>query len=735
MPDLLLELLCEEIPARMQRRAADQLRDRVTGELAEAGLPYEGAKAFVTPRRLALTVHGLPAASPDRRQERRGPRVGAPNKAVEGFVRGAGLASIDDAVIVSDPKKGDFYTAVTEHPGQPAQEVIAGFMPGLIRSFAWPKSMRWGAASADSGSLAWVRPLHSILCVFGPETSDTDVVLFDVGGISSARTTRGHRFMAPEAIEVRRFDDYAASLERAKVVLDPDRRKEIILTDARNQALALGLELIEDDPLAEEVTGLVEWPVVMTGAFDEAYLEMPHEVIRTTIRTHQKCFALSRPDAAPNANEIIRNVGREGGTPALANRFVLVANLEAPDGGAAIVAGNERVISARLADARYFWDTDRKTPLADRLPALDDITFHEKLGSQGRRVRRIMALAREIAPVVMTDPDKAERAAMLAKADLVTEMVGEFPELQGLIGRYYALDQGEDSAVAAAIEDHYRPVGRSDGVPDDLVAVAVALADKLDMLAGFWAIGETPTGSKDPYALRRAALGVIRLVVDNSIRLSLMERLRPHQARIAASLAEAAAADDGAVTPETEPEAETADYLADLLDFFADRLKVQLRDSGARHDLVEAIFALGGQDDLLIIVRRVDALGRFLETEDGASLLAGYRRAINIVEDEAKKSGQTFDGEVDPGLLQEPAERALHEAIAAAGGEVAAAIGIEDYAAAMQALARLRGPVDSFFDQVLVNAEDEAIRANRLRLLNTMRAVTLAVADFSRIGG
>ncbi len=706
MPDLLIELFGEEIPARMQARGADQLQKRVTDKLVEAGLVYEGARAFATPRRLTLSVHGVPARSPDQREERKGPRVGAPDKAVEGFLRAAGLSSIDDAQVVADEKKGDYYVAVVEKPGQAAEDVIAGFMPDILRGFTWPKSMRWGPASAEPGSLTWVRPLHAILCVFGPEASETSVVPFEVDGLTAGRTTFGHRFMAPDAIEVRRLDDYLAALEAAHVVVDQDRRRDIILTEVRNRALALGLELVEDDALADEVTGLVEWPVVMIGTFDEAFLDLPEEVIRTTIRSHQKCFALRRSET--------------GNGPVLANRFALVANLDASDGGAAVVAGNERVIRARLADARFFWDTDRRTPLEDRVAALDAVTFHDKLGSQGERVRRITALARDIAPMVFADEAQVERAARLAKADLVTEMVGEFPELQGFMGRTYAHLQGEDEAVAAAIEEHYRPVGPTDSVPDDAVAVTVALADKLDMLAGFWAIDETPTGSKDPFALRRAALGVIRLVTENALRLPLNKLLRPHLGRIASDHASASASDE---------------VLMDLLDFFADRLKVQLRERGARHDLVAAVFALGGQDDLLLVVRRVEALGAFLATDDGASLLAGYRRAVSILREEEKKSGTAFDQPVDPGLLQEPAETSLHEVVSASAAEVAAAVDIEDFTGAMTALAKLRAPVDAFFDAVMVNADDEALRANRLRLLNTIRQATLTVADFARIEG
>jgi glycyl-tRNA synthetase beta chain len=695
MPDLLLELFSEEIPARMQRRAAEDLRKLVTDALVEAGLVYEGAKAFATPRRLALTVHGVPARSPDRKEERKGPRVGAPASAIDGFLKAAGLASIDQAKIVED-KKGDFYVAVTEKPGRAASEVIAGIVPEVVRGFPWPKSMRWGPASAKPGSLAWVRPLHSILCTFGAETEEPEVVAFAVDGIDAGNTTRGHRFMAPDEIVVKRFGDYMPKLEKAKVVLDADRRKDIILHGARDQALALGLELVEDETLLEEVAGLVEWPVVLTGTFEPEFLDIPPEVIRTTIRVNQKCFVLRDPK-----------------TGSLANRFVLVANIEASDGGKAIVAGNGRVIRARLSDARHFWETDRKPlpayrdsglpPLDQRLKKLRDqnIIFHEKLGTQGERVDRIQRLAREIAPLVGADPDKAARAAELAKADLVSEMVGEFPELQGLMGRYYAAAQGEDASVAAAVEDHYKPVGPNDRVPTDPVAIAVALADKLDTLVGFWAIDEKPTGSKDPYALRRAALGVIRIVLDNKLRVPLGPRFGK----------------------------------SDLLAFFADRLKVQLREQGARHDLVDAVFALGGQDDLLLVVRRVEALGAFLDTDDGKNLLASTKRAANILRDEEKKSGTKFDGAVDVGLLKEPEEKALAAAIDAVLPEASAAIGREDFAGAMTALARLRAPVDAFFDKVRVNDADAAVRTNRLRLLNRIREPTLAVADFSKVGG
>ena len=476
MPDLLLELFSEEIPARMQRRAAEDLKKLVTDALVERGFLYEGAKAFATPRRLALHIAGLPIRGQDVREERKGPRVGAPDAAVQGFLKSAGLASLDQATIQSDPKKGEFYVAVIERPGRETPDVLAEIIPSIVRNFPWPKSMRWGPASVEPGSLRWVRPLHTIVCTFGPETEDPEVVRFSVDGVESGDVTYGHRFMAPEPFRVRRFDDYAPALERARVVLDADRRKDMIVHDARDLAFAQGMELVEDEGLLEEVAGLVEWPVVLMGSFDEAFLAIPPEVIRATIRANQKCFVLRDP--------------RTGG---LANRFILTSNLVAKDGGQAIIAGNERVVRARLSDAKFFWETDQKTRLEERLEKLKTIVFHEKLGTQYERVERIAALARELAPLVGADAGLAERAARLAKADLVTEMVGEFPELQGLMGRYYATLQGESPSVAAAVEEHYKPLGPSDRVPTDPVSVAVALADKIDTLVGFWAIDEKPT--------------------------------------------------------------------------------------------------------------------------------------------------------------------------------------------------------------------------------------------------
>ncbi|WP_417772441.1 glycine--tRNA ligase subunit beta [Stappia sp.] len=692
MPDLLLELFSEEIPARMQRRAAENLKSLVTNALVDAGVTYEGAKAFATPRRLALHIAGLTAGSKATREERKGPRVGAPEKALEGFLRGAGLASIDEASIVTDPKKGDFYVAVIEKPGRATGEIVADVMPEIIRTFPWPKSMRWG-----TGQLRWVRPLHSIVASYGPETEEPEVIDFEIDGIRSGKTTRGHRFHAPDAFEVRRLEDYAEKLEKAKVVLDADRRKDIIAHDARNRAMALGLELVEDEGLLEEVAGLVEWPVVLVGTFEKAFLELPDEVIRLTIRANQKCFVM-----------------RDPATGRLTNRFVAVSNIEAPDGGATIIAGNEKVIRARLSDARFFWETDLKASLESRLPKLDSVVFHEKLGTQGARVRRLEALAREIAPLVGADADKAERAARLAKADLPTQMVYEFPELQGQMGRTYAELQGEDASVAVAIEDHYKPQGPSDAVPADPVAIAVALADKLDLLTGFWAIDEKPTGSKDPFALRRAALGVIRIVLENGLRLKLGARL--------AVANPAMAGNDNALA-------------ADLLAFFADRLKVHLKEEGARHDLIDAVFALDGQDDLLMVVKRVEALGSFLATEDGANLLAGTKRGANILRAEEKKDGSTITGAPHADHLVEPAEIALAAAIDTARAAIRAALSREDFAGAMTALAGLRAPVDTFFDDILVNAEDAALRLNRLRLLAEIREATREVADFSKIAG
>jgi glycyl-tRNA synthetase beta chain len=686
MPDLLLEFLSEEIPARMQSRAVEDLRKLVTDRLVASGLVYEGAKAFATPRRLALSVHGVPARQPDIKDEKKGPRVGAPENAIAGFLKAAGLKSIKEAKVQPD-KKGDFYVAVIDRPGRPAIEVIAEVIPEVARTFPWPKSMRWG-----NGRFNWVRPLHSVVATFGPETEEPEIVRFEIDGIASGDETRGHRFMAPAPFKVRRFEDYVAKLEQAKVVLDPARRADTILADAKNLGFAQGFELVEDAGLLAEVTGLVEWPVTLMGTFDKSFLTIPNEVIRATIRNNQKCFVLRDPQTAK-----------------LVNKFIVVANEEAADGGKAIIAGNERVIRARLSDAKFFYETDLKTRLEDRMPKFEQIIFHEKLGTQAQRIARITSLAGQLAPIADADRVKAERSAQLCKADLLTEVIGEFPELQGLMGRYYAEAQDEDEAVAHAIEDHYRPKGPDDLVPSDPVSIAVALADKIDTLVGFWVIDEKPTGSKDPYALRRAALGVIRIVIDNKLRLSLTDVFQNAVKNFSAG--------------------------SDLLSFFADRLKVQLREQGARHDLVDAVFSLEGQDDLLMIVRRVEALGKFLDSDDGKNLLAGYKRATNIIRIEEKKDKREYTGAPDAKRYQLPEEKALAEAIGVAKKDALAAIAREDFEAAMRAMARLRPRVDAFFDKVTVNVEDKALRENRLRLLNEIREATRAVADFSRIEG
>src|SRR3984957_4077172 len=665
MPDLLLELFSEEIPARMQRQAADDLKRLVTNALVERNLLYEGAPSFVTPRRLTLHVVGLPAAQPDSREERKGPRVGAPEAAIQGFLKSAGLSRIEDARVETDPKKGAFYVALIEKPGRETKDAIAEIIPAIIRSFPWPKSMRWGAASAKPDALRWVRPLRGIVCTLATQHDTAEIVVFEIDGIAAGDVTWGHRFMAPAPIHVRRYDDYVDALQRAKVVIDADRRKAIILADAKDLAFAQGLTLVEDEGLLEEVAGLVEWPVVLMGEFEAAFLDLPPEVIRATIRANQKCFVLreapkscSVPGLDPGIDPAIHgapsgakpdgpatrigvdgrhkaghDAGGSGGK--LANKFILVSNLVAPDGGAAIAAGNGRVVRARLADARHFWRTDlaalpdaRDTaakPLDQRLEKLERVVFHEELGTQGARIRRIEQLSRQIAPKVGADVTNVLRGARLAKADLATEMVGEFPELQGLMGRYYAIAQGEEPSVADAIEATYKPQGPDDRIPTSPVSVAVALADKLDTLAGFWAIDEKPTGSKDPYALRRAALGVIRIILENAVRLDLFEFLSRAEApfalerKLGPPRKEREAFDVlAAQFPKLEElirawrsgrkisitdtdDLKSVQTMEDLLAFFADRLKVYLREKGARHDLIDAVFALPGQDDLLMI--------------------------------------------------------------------------------------------------------------------------------------
>ncbi|TIX89980.1 glycine--tRNA ligase subunit beta [Rhizobium sp. P44RR-XXIV] len=704
MPDLLLELRSEEIPARMQRKAAGDLKKLVTDALVEAGLSYEGAREYWTPRRLTLDIRGLTARSADVREERKGPRTDANEKAIEGFLRGAGLSSVSEAQVQSDPKKGDFYVAIISKPGRSAEEIVAAVMPDIVRNFPWPKSMRWGKASARPGSLRWVRPLQSIVCTFGTEHEETVVIPFEIDGIVASNVTYGHRFHAPDAITVKRFEDYVSSLEKAKVVLDAERRKDIILHDARDIAFANGLELVEDEGLLEEVSGLVEWPQVLMGSFEEDYLSIPSEIIRLTIKTNQKCF-VTRPQVGET----------------LSNRFILISNIQATDGGKEIIHGNGKVVRARLSDALHFWKRDQgdlpdlemleaaaakfgldlKKPLDQRMAKLDalGVTFHAKLGSQGERVTRIRALAAELAKITGADPALVDRAVVLAKADLRTEAVGEFPELQGLMGRKYAVLQGENASVAAAIEDHYKPQGPSDRVPEDKVAITVALADKLDTLVGFWAIDEKPTGSKDPYALRRAALGVVRILLERGVRVPLL--------------------------------ATTKDV--DLLAFFHDRLKVYLRDLGARHDLIDAVLT-PETDDLLMIARRVEALTAFITSEDGKNLLAGTKRATQLLAAEEKKGTVVADS-VSEALLKLDAEKHLFAAVKAASAEASDAIAKEDFRSAMAALSKLRVPVDRFFEDVLVNDEDAAIRANRLALLRLIREATGTVADFSKIAG
>jgi glycyl-tRNA synthetase beta chain len=702
MPDLLFELFSEEIPARMQVKAAEDLRRMVTDKLVAEGLVYEGAKAFATPRRLTLTVHGIPARQSDLKEERKGPRVGGPDAAIAGFLKATGLASLDEAKIQRDPKKGDFYIALIEKPGRATLDVLAEMLPVIVRTFPWPKSMRWGARSARPGALQWVRPLHAIVATFGIDTEDPDVVKFAIDGIEAGQTTYGHRFMAPAAINVRRFEDYQAKLQAAKVVLDPQARKDIILADARTLAQAQGFELVEDQGLLDEVAGLVEWPVVLMGSFEKEFLSIPNEIIRATIRTNLKCFVVSDPKSGK-----------------LTNRFIPTANIEAPDGGKTIVGGNERVIRARLSDAKFFYETDLKTRLEDRLPKFENIVFHEKLGTQAERIARIERLAAEIAPLVGADVEKTKRAARLAKADLLTEVVGEFPELQGLMGKYYALAQGEDASVAAASEEHYKPQGPADRVPTDPVSIAVALADKIDTLVGFWAIDEKPTGSKDPYALRRAALGVIRIILDRRIKIGLRAVVEKHLEN-----------SYGKQYRDVQFE------IDDLMRFFEDRLKVQLREQRARHDLVDAALSAGSLLQgyrLISIVDRVESLGKFLDTDDGKNLLAGTKRAANILRIEEKKNNKEYYGVQDTTLYRLDEEKTLAKAIDQVKAEAGAAVAKEDFAAAMSAMAKLRPAVDAFFDKVKVNDDDPNVRENRLKLLNEIRAATRAVADFSKI--
>ncbi len=731
MPELLLELLSEEIPARMQARAAEDLKRLVTEGLTKAGLAFDNAHAYVTPRRLALVVDGIPAKQPDVTEERKGPRVGSPDKAIEGFLKSAGLASLDDCE-KREVKGNEFWFAVSTKKGGPSTEAITQTLDSAINKLAWPKSMRWA-----NTSFRWVRPLHNVTAVFFGKTLAGELSLGgqDIEMLAFQNRTAGHRFLAPKSFAVKSFADYKAKLKEAHVLLDPADRRAKIEKDATARAKKAGLVLRDDPALLDEVTGLIEWPVVLMGKVDEAFMDVPPEVLITSMRSHQKYFALT--DAKGN----------------LAPRFILVANMVTADKGKAIVAGNERVLRARLSDAKFFWDQDRKHSLSSRVPALNNIIYHERLGALGDKVDRLGALAADLSTITGADRDQVRSAARLAKADLTTEMVGEFPELQGVMGRYYALHDGEHQAVADAVAEHYAPQGPNDNCPTAPVSVTVALADKLDTLTGFWTIGETPTGSRDPYGLRRAALGVIRLILENTLRLPLVpvinaatqmvldQQLRENVLETRAALDDLGLDEHVAVeTLEVEVEdhdryGEIYAVVPELLGFFADRLKVHLRGQGVRHDHIDAVFALGGEDDIVRLLARVDALATFLESEDGANLLVAYRRAANIVRIEEKKDGTSYDMAPDPAAFVQREEQLLGAALERASAEMDRAIGREEFAYAMGTLAGLRVAVDAFFDQVTVNADDATLRANRLRLLSAIQATMARVADFSKVEG
>jgi glycyl-tRNA synthetase beta chain len=702
MPELLFELFSEEIPARMQARAAEDLVRLVGDKLAAAGLAPTATRGFVTPRRLVLVADGIPEAQADVTEERRGPRVDAPEKAVEGFLKGAGLRSLDECE-KRDTGKGAFWFAVIRKAGRPSAEVLPALLREAVLEFPWPKSMRFPAAP-----FRWVRPLQSVLCLFGGK-----VLPMELGTIPVGDTTEGHRFLAGQRVRVKDFADYRAKLNAANVMLDPAERRQKILDELTREARRQGLALKDDPALLDEVTGLVEHPVVLAGRIDEAFMDVPPEVLTTSMRAHQKYFAC------------VDVTGR------LAPRFLLVANTATSDNGAAVVAGNERVLRARLSDAKFFWDQDRKVRLESRVPKLAERVFHARLGTVLDKVRRIERLAEAVVPFVPgAEAALARRAALLAKADLSSGMVGEFPELQGVMGAYYARHDGEDPAVAAAIAEHYSPLGPSDRCPTAPVSVAVALADKVDSLVAFFAIDEKPTGSKDPYALRRAALGVIRLVLENRLRLPL--------APIFDRGAELVAEQRGGGTLLAGAPGwgrELSRVAIELLGFFADRLEVHLRERGVRHDLIAAVFSLGGEDDLVRLLARVAALAAFLDSEDGANLLIAYRRASNIVRIEEKRDSRSYGEAPDPALLQLLEEKALFARLGEARHAAEAALAHEEFERAMAAMATLRRPVDEFFDRVTVNAPETELRANRLRLLSEIRATLGRVADFSRIEG
>ncbi|WP_370313437.1 glycine--tRNA ligase subunit beta [Sagittula sp.] len=741
MPDLLIELFSEEIPARMQARATEDLKKMMTDGLVEAGLTYASAAAFHTPRRLCLTVEGLTAESPTLKEERRGPKVGAPDKALEGFMRGAGVTR--DQLEEREDKKGAFYYATVTTPGRKAEAIVAEQLEKTVRGFPWPKSMRWGA-----GSLRWVRPLHRILCVMRDEGGE-HVVDLEIDGIRAGRTTEGHRFMGGAPFEVTSFDDYAAKLKRAHVILSAGERAEHIWNDATNMAFAQGLEVVEDKGLLAEVAGLVEWPVVLMGDIADTFLGLPPEVLQTSMKEHQKFFSVKNPAT-----------GR-------IEKFVTVANIETADNGATILAGNQKVLAARLSDAKFFWENDLRVAKDEGLTAwtnrLENVTFHNKLGSQKARIERIAALARELAPKVGADADRAAQAAEVAKADLSSEMVYEFPELQGLMGRYYAEAAGLPADVAAACQEHYSPLGPSDDVPTAPTSVAVALADKLDTLTGFWAIDEKPTGSKDPYALRRAALGVIRLVLMNGLRLNLSVPIKPHSIAIAIQNAHGAGFEIGkelaltrasAVMNEDEikevfrrianemPELDQARFThaadeaaSDLLSFIHDRLKVHLRGEGIPHDVIDACLAMPNSDDLTLLVKRAEALTAVMQTEDGRNLVQGFKRANNILTQAEEKDGVEYSFGADVKFAETDEERALFEALDAADTKIAPAMQAEDFTAAMEAMATLRAPIDAFFDAVQVNSDNSVVRRNRLNLLSRIRQTCLQVADLTKIEG
>jgi glycyl-tRNA synthetase beta chain len=708
MPDLLLELFSEEIPARMQAGAARDLERLMVGALTDRGYLFEGAKAFAGPRRLTLAIAGLPARQADVREELKGPKTDAPQAALDGFLKKTGLTL--DRLRVEKTPKGDVYMAVIERAGRETPHVLAEIIPEVMAKFPWPKSMRWKPGL----SVRWVRPLHSILCTF-----DGELVPFSFAGISSGLHTRGHRFLSEGKIEAKRFDAYAQKLKAAHVVLEADERAAIIFEGVKQAAFVHGLEMIPDEGLVAEVSGLAEWPVVYVGTIPVEFMDVPAEILQTSMRTHQKYFSLRDPK-----------------TGKMANRFALVANMIAKDGGKEIVAGNERVLRARLSDAKFFWDEDRKHSLESRVEKLKGVVFHAQLSSQHERVRRIVALSAEIATKIGANVENAKRAALLAKADLTSGVVGEFPELQGVMGRYYALHDKEDAAVADAIRDHYKPVGPSDAVPNDKVAIAVALADKLDQLTAFFVINQKPTGSGDPYALRRAALGVIRILLDGSQRISLIPLLYLAQSLVERSI-ETMMRERGGdfAIGQSMLTSGLSVQINELLNFFADRLKVALREKGTRHDLIDAAFSLSHEDDLVRLVARVEALQAFLKTDDGAHLLAGYKRAANILKIEEKKDGKTYVSEVNESLLSEPAEKALYGGLAMAKSNIAPLLEKEDFASAMKQMAALRVPVDAFFDAVKVNADDKLVRENRLNLLASLRATLHQVADFSKIEG